>query len=202
MHRRVSLFNNNAEAEVYLKGVEPKVIHTFQTAGEYILEIRDITSRFGNSDYAYRVLVRPQIPHVGEISSPGMDRINLVRGKTYKLLLTTFLEEGFGGEAAFGLSALPPGVSALSTGQTTTTDRAPTDVGENTDAVLPASVTTSITLLASDEAAVSSSPIPSPVMVQLYCRPVVNGAPGSSLMVRSIPLMVVADPPLREKQQP
>jgi hypothetical protein len=194
VHHRISLFNNNAEQEAYLKNVEPKAIYTFADAGEYVLTVRDITSRYGADRYAYRVLVRPQVPHVGEISSPGIDRINLVRGKTTRLVLTSLLEEGFNGDVTFAFSGLPQGVSALPAAQVTATERAPTDVDENAEAVSPPSVTTAIVLLATEEVAVSAEPI----VVQLYCRPVVNGVAGSSLLVRSIPLMVV-NPQPKEK---
>ena len=195
VHHRISLFNNNAEQEAYLKNIEPKAVYTFADAGEYVLTVRDMTSRYGTDTYAYRVLVRPQIPHVGEISSPGIDRINLVRGKTSRLVLTSLLEEGFNGDVTFTFSGLPPGVSALPAAQVTATDRAPTDIGENAEAVAPPSVTTAFVLLAAEDAAVSKEP----AMVQLYCRPVVNGAVGSSLLVRNIPLMVVNGQP-KEKQ--
>ena len=62
------MYNNNAVAQVYLKAAQPKATHSFERAGEYILQVRDITSRYGNPNYRYRILVRPQIPHVGEIS--------------------------------------------------------------------------------------------------------------------------------------
>ena len=68
VERRLSMFNNNADPQVYLKAVEPKATYTFDNGGEYVLQVRDITSRYGNSSYRYRILVRPEIPHVGEIT--------------------------------------------------------------------------------------------------------------------------------------
>ncbi len=195
VHHRISLFNNNAEQEAYLKGVEPKAVYTFADAGEYVLTVRDITARYGTDTYAYRLVVRPQVPHVGEISSPGIDRINLVRGKATRLVLTSLLEEGFSGDVTYTFSGLPPGVSALPAAQVTATERAPTDVGDDAEAVSPPSVTTAIVLLATEEVPASKEP----TTVQLYCRPVVNGVAGSSLLVRNIPLMVV-NPQPKEKQ--
>ena len=110
-------------------------------------------------------------------------------------MLTSLLEEGFSGEVTFTFSGLPPGVSALPAAQVTATERAPTDVGDNAEAVSPPSLTTAFVLLATEEAAVGTEP----TMVQLYCRPVVNGVPGSNLLVRNIPLMVV-NPQPKEKQ--
>ena len=79
VERRLSMFNNNADPQVYLKAVEPKATYTFDKGGEYVLQIRDITSRYGNSSYRYRILVRPEIPHVGEItvmSPPSTEAAN------------------------------------------------------------------------------------------------------------------------------
>jgi hypothetical protein len=132
---------------------------------------------------------------VGEISSPGIDRINLVRGKATRLVLTSLLEEGFYGDVTYTFSGLPPGVSALPAAQVTANERAPTDVGDNADAVSPPSVTTAIMLLATEEVPVRTEP----TTIQLYCRPVVNGVVGPSLLVRNIPLMVV-NPQPKEKQ--
>jgi hypothetical protein len=154
-----------------------------------------MTSRYGTDTYAYRVLVRPQVPHVGEISSPGIDRINLVRGKATRLVLTSLLEEGFNGDVTYIFSGLPLGVSALPAAQVTATERAPTDVGDNAEAVSPPSVTTAIVLLATEEVPVRMKP----TTVQLYCRPVINGVAGPSLLVGNIPLMVV-NPLPKEKQ--
>jgi hypothetical protein len=195
VHHRISLFNNNAEQEAYLKNVEPKAVYAFADAGEYVLTVRDMTARYGTDTYAYRVVVRPQVPHVGEISSPGIDRINLVRGKATRLVLTSLLEEGFKGDVTYTFSGLPPGVSALPAAQVTATERAPTDVGDNAEAVSPPSVTTAIMLLATEEVPVRTEP----TTVKLYCRPVVNGVAGPSLLVRNIPLMVV-NPQPKEKQ--
>ena len=79
--------------------------------------------------------------------------------------------------------------------QVTATERAPTDVGDKAEAVSPPSVTTAIMLLATEEVSVRTEP----TTVQLYCRPVVNGVAGPSLLVRNIPLMVV-NPRPKEKQ--
>ena len=60
VERRLSMFNNNADPQVYLKNVQPKAFYSFERGGEYTLQVRDITSRYGNSSYQYRILVRPR----------------------------------------------------------------------------------------------------------------------------------------------
>ena len=128
VERRLSMYNNNAVAEVYLKGAQPKATHSFERAGEYVLQVRDITSRYGNPNYRYRILVRPQIPHVGEISvipkenldaTPDavkrseVNRLNLTRNAPKKLVLVASYEEGFTGDLSFTFTGLPQGVHAF-----------------------------------------------------------------------------------------
>ena len=82
------------QALSYSKTIEPKTIHTFLRGGTYTLRIRDATQRNGASDFRYRLLVRPQIPHAGELKVQE-DRLNLVPGEAGKLTVTTGQEEGF-----------------------------------------------------------------------------------------------------------
>jgi len=69
------------------KSIEPKTLYKFENTGEYYLEIRDITSRHGKVNFKYRLLIRPQIPHVGEISLK-QEQINLTAGESTILTLT------------------------------------------------------------------------------------------------------------------
>ena len=206
LYRKRSLYNNNADEQVYFKSVRPKVIYSFK-GGEYFLQVRDVTSRYGNPRYAYRLLVRPQIPHVGEVSlekgSSGfdagrtlpdrIDRINLVRGEAKKLTIFTPHEEGFTGDVSFSVTGLPPGVEALAAAEVND-EKAPTEIPVDPELILPKTQETTIVLLAGDEAPLTR--IPS--TMRLQCRPIVNGKPGSTLLVRDLPLMVV-EKPLRTK---
>ena len=206
LYRRRSLYNNNADEQVYFKSVRPKVIYSFK-GGEYFLQVRDVTSRYGNPRYAYRLLVRPQIPHVGEVSlekgsshfdagrtlPDRIDRINLVRGEAKKLTIFTPHEEGFTGDVSFSVTGLPPGVEALAAAEVND-EKAPTEIPVDPELILPKTQETTIVLLAGDEAPLTR--IPS--TMRLQCRPIVNGKPGSTLLVRDLPLMVV-EKPLRTK---
>ena len=196
IHRRLSLYNSEAYPHVFLKRLEPKAIHTFEREGEYVLEIRDITSRYGDHRYAYRVLLRSQIPHLGAVSVKEGDRINLIRGKSKKLTVTTAHEEGFSGDVSFTLTGLPEGVQAFP-GAETRDKQAPTEVTENPETVAPNEQKATIVLLADPDAPITSMP----AVVRLYARPIVNGEPGSSLLVREILLMVIERvPPAREEK--
>jgi len=68
---------------------EPKPTFSLNSAGEYIIQIRDITTDYAGEDFAYHLLVRRQMPHVGKIEI-APDRINLApgRGKPVTSLLT------------------------------------------------------------------------------------------------------------------
>ena len=74
-------------------------------------------------------MVRPEIPHIGEISvlSPAstdavngevvkgteINRLNLMRGTAKTLILVTSYEEGFAGDLSFAFTELPEGVHAF-----------------------------------------------------------------------------------------
>jgi hypothetical protein len=204
VERRLSMYNNNAEPQVYLKAVRPKATHTFERAGEYVLKIRDITSRYGGPSYRYRILVRPQIPHVGEISVLSMANadggsdankggevmlLNLVRREPRTLFLLASYEEGFSGDLSFIFSGLPQGVQALPAAYFNE-GRGPLEVTQNPDTIAPKVQKAAIVLLASPDAPLTKDP----AKVQLRCQPIVNGRVGASLLVREFPLMVVDSP--------
>jgi len=201
VERRLSMYNNNAVAEVYLKGAQPKATHSFERAGEYVLQVRDITSRYGNPNYRYRILVRPQIPHVGEISvipkeildatadvvkRSEINRLNLARNAPKKLVLVASYEEGFTGDLSFTFTGLPEGVQAFPAVQFNE-GRAPLEVTQNPDTIAPKQQKATIVLLASPEAPLTKEPR----TVQLRCQLIGNGMLGPNLLVREFPLMVV-----------
>ena len=188
VERRLSVYNNNSDPHVVLNGMEPKAIYSFEHSGDYFLQVRDITSRYGNPSYRYRILIRPQIPHVGEVSVMEGDRINLIRGTPKKLTIIASYEEGFRGDVSFAFSGLPEGVQAFPATQFDEV-KAAIEVTENPDVISPRKQKTTIVLLASSEAPLTSEP----AKVQLHCWPMVNGKIGPNLLVRELPLMVVED---------
>ena len=105
----VTNFFRRLENKFWTRSIEPKTIYTFERSGDYTLQIRDITARYGNSRFSYRVVIRPQVPHIGHIEVKE-DRINLVPGKAKKLTVVTEHEEGFNGEVTLELENLPAGV--------------------------------------------------------------------------------------------
>jgi len=73
----------NTCGDLILKQVQPKTIYSFPREGEYILEIRDITHLYGDPGFSYRVLLRQQVPHMGEIKV-SEEQVNLMQGEVTK----------------------------------------------------------------------------------------------------------------------
>ena len=169
----------------FFESLEAKMVADFAVAGRYYLQIGDVTSQKGHPDYAYRVVVRPQIPHVGEIELEG-DRINLKQGEVKKLKITTGLEEGYSGDVALSLEGLPPGVVPL-TGMEV---EASSPIGPTTERLKSflAYTEKAIILLRAD----ANAPLTeTPVLVRVWARPAVKNELGAKLPVGEIPLMVV-----------
>jgi len=207
VHRRLSMFNNNADPQVYLKAVEPKATYKFERGGEYQLQVRDMTSRYGGVSYRYRILIRSEIPHVGEVSvmaqdsgdGPGseINRLNLTREEPKKLVLVASYEEGFTGDLSFTVSGLPEGVQAFPAVQYSD-GRGPMEVTQNADIIAPKRQKAAMVLLAGSGAPLTTEP----QIVRLYCQPISNAKLGPKLLVREIPLTVVAKQMDEEKPQP
>src|SRR5262249_16380766 len=95
-----------------LEAIQAKTIYTFERDGEFTLQVRDITSQLGNPSFVYRVLVRYQIPHLGNVEVKE-DHLNLPSGEARSFNVTTDQEEGYRGFVAISFENLPQGVQAL-----------------------------------------------------------------------------------------
>ena len=62
-----------------MKMIQAKIAVSLHAPGEYEMEIRDITTDCAGPDFLYRVMVRGQIPHVGNIEVEE-EQINLRPG--------------------------------------------------------------------------------------------------------------------------
>ena len=173
------------QALSYSKTIEPKTIHTFLRGGTYTLRVRDTTQRNGASDFRYRLLARPQIPHAGELRVRE-DRLNLVPGEVGKLTVTTGQEEGFAGQILLQVEGLPPGVQALPG-----TDYQP-ETPPNLDdgpkgRYMPQQGATSVMIVAAEDAPATRMPS----VLSIQARPVVAGKMGALLPVGKVHLMVL-----------
>ncbi len=169
----------------FFESLEAKMVADFAVAGQYYLQIGDVTSQKGHPDYAYRVMVRPRIPHVGELELEG-DRINLRQGEVKKLKITTGLEEGYAGDVALSLEGLPPGVVPL-TGMEVEPG---SPIGPTTDGQekFLAFTEKAIILLRAEENAPLTE---TPVLIRVWARPAMKNELGAKLLVGEIPLMVI-----------
>ena len=173
------------QALSYSKTIEPKTIHTFLQGGTYSLRVRDTTQRNGALNFRYRLLVRSQIPHAGELRVQE-DRLNLVPGEAGKLTITTGQEEGFTGQILLRIQGLPPGVQALPS-----TDYQPEtpphlDQGPK-QRYLPQQGATSVMIVAGPEAPSTRMPR----ILRIQARPVVSGRMGALLPVGTVHLVVL-----------
>jgi hypothetical protein len=205
----------DGDGDDWVKSIEPKTIFTFVNDGEYYLQMRDLTSQRGASGFAYRVLIRHQIPHLGEVVAKSFtrqgygfgtecteDRINLVPGGMRKLSIITDKEEGFQGEVAIAVEGLPRGVQAFPA-VGIESDEFPFPKGaqgqspetyaklgtENNERFRPPRVITTIMLLARADAPVTAMPR----FIRLTVRPVVvEGRQSEPFPFQELPLMVVS----------
>jgi hypothetical protein len=93
--------------------VNPELLGKLDDEGEYTLRVRDLTSLQGSPDHQYRVLVRPQVPHVGEARLQPEGPVNLVPGGRQRLTLHAPGKEDHAGSLALSVEGLPEGVRAF-----------------------------------------------------------------------------------------
>ena len=173
------------DGDDWVKRIEPKIIYTFGSDEAYLLQVRDLTSRHGRSSFRYRILIRPQIPHMGKIDVKE-DRINLARGQAVKLTVITEQEEGYSGDISLEVGNLPPGVRASTATEVEPEKLPPLDEGEK-ERFLPKSQKAVILLAASADAPLTRLP----QLLRVMARPVVEGKLGAPTLVQEVPLMVL-----------
>ena len=139
----------------------------------------------GEPAFKYRVLVRPQIPHVGKIEVQE-DAANLVPGEASKLTIITDQEEGFGGEVVFKIEGLPRGVEALAGADVEPDTEAPFPEVHR-ERFVPKSKETTILLVTASDAPATEMP----KVARIIARPVVGGKLGAPWKVRDLLVMVL-----------
>lgn len=179
--------NNNG---LYMmKMIQAKTLVTLRSVGDYRIQIRDITSDCWSPDFAYRVLIRPRIAHVGE-AMLAEDRVNLEPGQSKPLTVNVDREEGFKGFVAMSVEGLPAGVTAV-TGLENPVEKPPLPNAGRRERYYPIPQTATLMLMAAPDAA----PMEAPVRVRLVVRPVVAGRAGEAVLTKEIPVMVTARRP-------
>lgn len=196
------------------KTVERKTIFTIEQTGSYFLQIRELTSVQGGPRFRYRLLVRPQVPHLGRVEislgvTPSLstlidktDRINLEAGQAREMVVVCEKEEGFQGNVLLTVDNLPPGVQAwvsTAAGWTETLMRGIQYRPLGVEVVSPRHhrpqrSATTLVFWASPDAPITDAPR----FLELKARPVVDGRVGPALPAGRIPFLAVR--PAEESQ--
>ena len=176
--------NNNG---LYMmKMIEAKTTVSLHSPGEYTLQIRDITTDSAGPDFLYRVLVRPQVPHVGNVEVVE-DHVNLAAGSSKPLTVLVDREEGFNGYVTVAVEGLPAGVTAVAALENPL-DQPPLPNGGKLERYVARQQRTAMMLVASPDAA----PTEMPARARVVVRVVGEGRMLDPIAVKEIPLMVVA----------
>ena len=170
-----------------VKYLEAKTTYSFEKGGEYTVQVRDITSRKGGSDFRYRLLVRDQVPHVGAIR-PEEDHVRITPGQASTLELSVDLEEGFQGDVLLSVENLPPGVKAFPVVARPKQARSTEDLPPLRDQkrFRPATQRAMIALMADPGA----EPSRRPWLIDLTARPIKGGEMGEAFAIGTLPLLV------------
>ncbi len=174
-----STLNGNNEIS---KQIQPKTIHAFPRAGRFTLEIRDITSSYGD---VYKVLLRPQVPHMGQIHVDE-SHLNLVAGRASKLSLVTDQEEGFEGYVVMTVEGLPEGVKAHTATEVEPDRPTAMNRGKQERYVSKSRKATFVFVVEKDAPATRT-----PVTARILARPVGEGRLGAVIPVKDLLIMVV-----------
>jgi hypothetical protein len=179
--------NNNG---LYMmKMIQAKSTVTLRSAGNYRLEVRDITTDCAAADFAYRILIRPQVPHIGKVviaSSP----LNLARGQAKPVTVQIEREEDFKGFASIAVEGLPPGVTAHAA-LANPVEKPPLPNGGRLERYTPREQSTTILFTAAPDAPLSQNL----ETVRVIVRPVVDSVIGPVVAQQEIPLMVIPNKP-------
>ena len=189
----------------------PKIIQTFEQGGTYTLEVRDVTSRAGRPDFRYRLLIRRQIPHVGEVKITTLKRsfedkridpfrINLKPGEAKTLMVETPIEEisadvveprgtrkfiDGAAELALLVENLPPGVRAYS-GNFIENTRAEDKQPAQAYNLLPDIQKATLVLHADQDAPTMRMP----QAIRVIAQTLIQDRPGVRIVAGQLPLMI------------
>ena len=144
--------------------VRSELVGKLDHEGEYVLRIRDLTSLQGSPDHMYWVLVRPQLPHVGDVRVQPEGPCNLPAGGRQRLTLSVQAKEDYAGTPALSVEGLPQGVRAFVGA-----------IGSTIDLVADA----------------SARHTPMPQLVRIFGLPTMGEKSGSAFLAAEVPVMVV-----------
>ncbi|MCC6587697.1 MAG: hypothetical protein IT168_13465 [Bryobacterales bacterium] len=170
------------------KGLQAKAVLPLRDIGEYTVEMRDTTSDLAEPGFQYRVMLRPQMPHLGQVKIDA-DHLNLRQGDAQTVRVNFDREEDYRGAVVVLPEGLPAGVQAVA-GADFEPDKDPPAYPGKRERYVPRTERSVVVFTASSDAPVSAAP----QVVKLVVRPVVDGKPGEVIASKEIPLMVLAKP--------
>jgi len=170
------------------KGLVAKAIFPLRNPGEYTVEIRELTADLAEAGFRYRVMIRPQVPHLGQVTI-AEDHINLAPGGAKTVRVTFDREEDYRGAVAVGVEGLPEGVTALAAADFEP-DKDPPPYPGKRERYVARTERTVLAFAVAEDAKLMEMPR----NVRVTVRPVVDGKPGAVIAHKTIPLMVVAKP--------
>ena len=167
------------------KGLAVKTIFPLRNPGDYTVEVRNLTAEIGDR---YRIQVRPQVPHVGNIQIDE-DHINLAPGGAKTTRITFDREEDYRGAVVVLVDNLPEGVSALAAADYEPDKDPPPPQGKK-ERYQPRTERMVVAFSASSDAPLMLEP----KVARVTVRPLVDGKPGMALATKQILMMTVAKP--------
>ena len=180
--------NLNNNGGFIMKTVQPKTVFTFLRDGRFTLEIRDITTQEADDRFSYRVILRPQVPHLGTVHI-GTKYLNLVPDETRKVSIRTDQEEGFNGYIALQALGLPEGVQAIMGTEVEPNKPPPLNDGKIDRYRAKSQLATMLFVAAPDAPATRM-----PSKVHIMARPVLDGKMGPAILAKELLLMVIRPP--------
>lgn len=169
------------------KSIQTKTILPLRDTGDYMLEIREATADLAGANFQYRLQVRPQVPHVGQVKVDA-DVLNVAQGQAKTIRVMFDREEDYRGAVMVSAESLPPGVSAVA-GADFEPDKDRNRVGVP-ERYIGRTERIVVAVTASADAPLSSAPQD----VRFVVRPLVDGKVGAVLATKTIPMMVLAKP--------
>jgi hypothetical protein len=170
------------------KSMQSKTVLPLRDTGDYTLEIRDATADLAGAEFRYRVQVRPQVPHVGQVRIDS-DAVNLEQGQAKTIAVAFDREEDYRGAVVVSAESLPPGVSAVAGADYEPDKDPPSAIGKR-ERYTPRTERLVLALTADPTAPVSTEPR----NVRLVARPLLNGKLGEVLFTKTFPMMVLPKP--------
>lgn len=175
------------DGDDWVRLIQAKTLYTFDRAGLYRMQVRDITPRSGEPSFRYRLLLRPQVPHVGRIEA-APEVVNLRPGQAKKVTILSDQEEGFGGDILFSADGLPGRVRFLP-GAEVEPHKEPPLPEIHKERFVPRNQTTTVLLAAAPGAPSTRMP----ARVRLSARPVVGGEVGEAIAAGELLVMVLGE---------